>query len=210
MYQAPHSLVSFLGDAYGQQEEWQTGIRISGQVTPTPANLESLDAAFFTLISSSAIALPNGFRYIGVKWAPIGLDGKYPTAAESLTFLRTTPFASTGQGGYPQIALVLSLRTARPRGYASNGRMYVPSALRPEATTGRITDAQAGAAAQAAAAFIGSVNAIGMGTVQVMSAVGGGISANVTEVRVGRVMDTQRRRRNGIPEEYAAPAPVPS
>lgn len=210
MYAAPHSKIDFLGDAWGAVEEWQTGLRVAGTNVPTDQQLEDLDAAFNTFITDDAVSLPAGCRYIGVKWSPIGTDGRYPPSGESRTFFRTTPSQGVFGTGYPQIALVLSLRTARLRGYASNGRMYIPSSLGIEAATGRITTSQAGGVADVGAALISAINDVGLGTVTVMSEVGSGINAPVTGVRVGRVMDTQRRRRNQLSEEYTEVVPLPS
>lgn len=210
MYAAPHAKIDFLGDAWGAVEEWQTGLRILGTAVPSDTQLEELDAAFNTFITTNAVSLPSGCRYIGVKWSPIGTDGRYPPAGESRTYFRETPTQGVFGTGYPQIAVVLSLRTARLRGYASNGRMYIPSSLGIEAATGRVTTSAAGQIADAGAALISAINAVGLGNVTVMSEVGGGLNATVTGVRVGRVMDTQRRRRNQLSEEYTEVVPLPS
>ncbi len=210
-YTTNHALLTILGDSFGMQEEWQTGVRLVGDNTPpTTAEFEAVNAAVQTFIGNNELKVGQGFRYIGLKWAPQDVNGKYGAEGESITWLRPSP--GQGQGtdaGYPQIAIVLSLRTSRTRGYASNGRMYFPSTMKPTAADGLIAAGSASAVATAAATMIQSINAAGMGQVAVMSKVGAGRTELVNAVRVGRVMDTQRRRRNGLPESYVPPVAVP-
>nr|CRY96618.1 hypothetical protein [uncultured prokaryote] len=208
-YPRAHLLVSWLGDAYSQQEEWQVGLRLDGTELPTIEQMEELDEAFATLVSSQGTGLPGGRRYIGLKVAPIGTNGRYPPDENAVEYLRPSPIPGSTTGGYPQIALVLSMRTARTRGYASNGRMYLPTAETPSDSSGLITLSTADSAALNGAVFIGAVNAVGLGAASVMSTVGAGLIEPITAVRVGRVIDTQRRRRNQLPESYSAASPVP-
>lgn len=209
-YPAPHTYVTWFGDAFSGAEEWQVGLRIAaGFEPPTQQQLEALDAAFATLVTAN-VQFPGGRRYLGLKVAPQDVNGRYPDGVDAVEYLRAAPVNGAASGGYPQIALCLSFRTERTRGYASNGRMYVPSAFPIVASDGRISAANASNAALAGAQFVGAVNAAGIGPAAVMSTVGAGRVELITGVRVGRVMDTQRRRRNQLTEEYTEPAPVPS
>lgn len=204
-----HSKVTFFGDAFASEEIWQTGLRLTGITPPTTQQLVDLAAAFVNNIWGIAFDVPARNRFLGVKWAPQNEEGDYGDTGESVEYFLPTADAGTAANGYPQIALVLSLRTSRPRGLASNGRMYIPSAM-PIDTDGLISTSDATGAATAGAAFIGAVNDVGLGDVVVMSSVGTGLAEAVTSVRVGRVMDTQRRRRNALPELYTVPVEVPS
>lgn len=211
VYATPHSKLTIFGDSYGGQEEWQTGVRLTGQQQPSEADFGEINTAVQTFLGVTSVGFPNGFRYLGLKWAPQDVNGKYGENGEAIEWLRPTAFTGPGSAaGYPQIAMVLSLRTARSRGYASNGRMYWPSATLIDPATGRIPASNAGTVATAGAALIANINNAGIGTVAVMSAVGSGRTEVVTSVRVGRVMDTQRRRRNGLVEEYTTETPLPS
>jgi hypothetical protein len=209
-YAAPHGLLTILGDAFTSTEEWQTGIRLTGTSPPTEAQFEALDDAVATFLGTGAVSFPVGRRFLGFKWAPQTVDGRYPEGADSVEWFRLSPLSGTGAGGYPQIAVVLSLRTARPRGYASNGRMYVPCSQAIGSSDGRISAATALGIATAGATLIAAINDVGLGQAAVMSAVGAGRTEPITGVRVGRVMDTQRRRRNQLAEEYTDPVAVPS
>lgn len=209
-FPAPHSYLTILGDSYGQVEIWQTGIRLIGTARPTTGELEAIDLAIETFLSTPELSFPLGFRYIGLKWSPRTVTDRYPPGEDAIEWLRPTPFSGSASGGFPQISMVLSLRTARTRGYASNGRMYFPSARTPAPADGLITVAQANAVALAGATMIGAIRDADVGVPAVMSAVGAGLVQEVTATRVGRVMDTQRRRRNALPESYSENTAVPS
>lgn len=208
MYPRAHSRLTFFGDAAQSAEEWQTGIRLDGTQIPNTAALAAALDSFSTRIWQYMSA-PSRNRLVGVKWAPQGTDGKYGDNGEAVEYFLPTPLSGSGSGGYPQIALCLSLRTSRSRGYASNGRMYIPSTY-PVGGDGMLDENTCENSATSAANFVAEINALGLGDVSVMSNVGAGRIEAVTAVRVGRVMDTQRRRRNQLPELYALPAPVPS
>jgi hypothetical protein len=195
---------------YSSTEEWQTGVRLDGTQVPTTANFQAIDSAVQTFLSTSQARLPAGFRYIGLKWAPQDVNGRYGDNGESVEYLAPAPLSGSTTPSYPQVAVVLSLRTGRARGFASNGRMYFPTMQSVQSDSGKMTAGTASGLATAGAALIQAINAVGLGNVAVMSAVGAGRIERVTGVRVGRVFDTQRRRRNGLAEEYSAPAAVPS
>lgn len=209
-YTGPHGYLTILGDSYGGAEEWQTGIRLMGTTPPTEAQMEAVDTAVTTFLTTGALRFTAGFRYLSLKWAPQTAEGRYPEGEDAVEWLRPTPLAGTTSGGFPQIALVTSWRTARSRGRGSNGRSYWPSVQTIASATGRFPLNDGTLVAAAAAQLIASLEAAGIGTPAVMSAVGTGITEPITGVRVGLVMDTQRRRRNGISEEYTETAAVPS
>lgn len=209
-YTSPHGLLTILGDAFNSTEIWQTGLRLIGTTPPTEAQFVAVDAAVQAYLSATNVGLPIGRRYLGLKWAPQDVNGRYPDGQDAVEWFRTTPYNGAASTGYAQIAMVLSLRTARTRGYASNGRMYWPNAQAIGQADGRWSAAIAGAAAAAGAQLIAAIADSGMGTPAVMSAVGAGRTEPITGVRVGRVPDTQRRRRDALAEEYTETVVVPS
>lgn len=209
-YTAAHGKITFLGDSYATTEIWQTTLRLIGTAVPTQQQLQDAAGAMSILLENTALAFPLGFRFLGVKWAPQDTAGEYGPDGEAVEYFLPTPVTGSASNGYPQIACVLSLRTARARGYASNGRMYIPSARAPAPADGLITQAQAESIRDSGAAFIANVETSGVGVPAVMSTVGAGRTEAITAVRVGRVMDTQRRRRNQLPELYTTEADVPT
>lgn len=112
-----------------------------------------------------------------------------------------------------QVSLAVSLATGLERGYAHRGRFYMPLPAIVIRTDGMISQGDADEVAGAAARFLTALNDwAGLDrplseNVAVMSKHGTGATHTVTAVEVGRVMDTQRRRRAEIPENWVT-APV--
>jgi hypothetical protein len=197
-----------LGLATAKLERWSIGLRLNntgsyGSVTTPPLN-----AAFATHllpICSPSVHLDQ------VKVANIGADGKY-TGNPVL-------YTGSGNGGgaspyYPfQVALTATLHTGT-RGASARGRIYLPCPAYAISTDdGSISAANATDAATRVAAFITDVNAAmahsGTGTQPVVSIVSSkGTVLPVVSVSVGRVLDTQRRRRRSLPEQYVADVTV--
>jgi hypothetical protein len=209
-----HLRVTWFGDGWASQEEWSTGLRINGIAMPSAAQLDSLDAAFAALFSNPNIVTTRAVRYLGVKVAPQDVNGLYGASGVAKEKLRATPLATTNAGGLPQATMVATLTTATPRGLANEGRMYLPATTLVPADDGRIVAGIAESYRDAVVTFINAVDAVGLGPVSVFSKgtpkTPGGAVRDVTGVRLGRVVDTQRRRRNRIPEMYVSAATGPS
>lgn len=103
--------------------------------------------------------------------------------------------------GPPQCTIAISLTTPYLRGLAHAGRIYPPSAVMVE-SDGRNSAVPTGNSATAAALLIGAINSSNGGQVVVYSGVRGQTANVVNGVRVGRVVDTQRRRRRNLVEDY--------
>ncbi len=209
-FPSAHQRIVWFGDGWTQQEEWSTGLRVNGTVPPTAAQLEALDNAFAPLMNSLNIFVTNSVRYLGVKVAPQDVNGLYGVDGQARERLRETPIIGGGQGGLPQATIVATLTTATPRGLANEGRMYLPATGRTAGADGRIAEGMANGIRQDIITFIAAVEAVGIGTVSIFSkgtpTQPGGAVRDVTGVRIGRVIDTQRRRRNSIAELYVSGA----
>lgn len=206
-YPAAHSLLTFSGPAYGELEQWATGVRLRRTTVPSVAEVEAAGEAFIAFMNNSEMQGSGACKMQSAKWAPQNVEGKYGDGApvEHLFANRTI---GTNQSMPAQIAVVISLRTARPRGRASNGRMYIPALPQLEANTGKFSVATALDIATAAAEMLTAIGAALSTQCVVGSAVGTGLLENVTGVRVGRVPDTQRRRREGLVEDYSEVVPT--
>ena len=137
-----------------------------------------------------------------VKVNLVGTNGKYVSQTSSGT-VEVTPVVTGGGGAIavpPQNTLAVTLTTANLRGTAVRGRIYPPLLSLSPAADGFIVAASALGVANSMATFVNALNAIGPGDVSIMSDVGAGKVGRVTGVRVGRVVDTQRRRRRSLPE----------
>jgi hypothetical protein len=105
---------------------------------------------------------------------------------------------------FAQLTICISLTTSARRGPASQGRFFMPLPAVGANAAGHINAASLTALVGTTTTMIENINALlGNGSgwaVSVLSDLGA--ARHVTGVRVGSVMDTQRRRRNKIPEEY--------
>lgn len=158
-----------------------------------------------------------------VKVAQIDVDGKYKLDVPSAShfFVPTIAGVSAPNAGQlPQGTVVATLTTDVPRGLASKGRMFLPpSANYLIGTDGRMTASQADKIRDSMLRLIRAINADSLiGNVTVFSQGRGvptynadkkrveytfpnpGAKHVVTGVRVGRVVDTQRRRRRSLVE----------
>lgn len=171
-------------------------------------------------------------RLTEIKCASIDVDGKYPADEPSASHFYV-PGAVGGTnppaGTIPQATMACTLTTALPRGLASKGRIFVPPSgtMLPETADGKVSAARAGEMAASIKRLINDINADPLvGNVAIFSRGRGVPSYNavkhrveytypnpgavqlVTGVRVGRVVDTQRRRRRQLTELPVATALV--
>ena len=112
----------------------------------------------------------------------------------------------------PQDSMVLSLRTATP-GARGRGRMYWPALAGALNASFQLTSPTPAAAAAGAKTWLQAINTamdgvyIGMASaLRVALSVRSGtdhVCRNVTSIQVGSILDTQRRRRDTLPESYA-------
>jgi hypothetical protein len=109
------------------------------------------------------------------------------------------------------------MTSSKARGVASKGRMYLPGIVAPVQPTGTFLTASQTTIATAFKAFLNNVNSLPENNVVVLAShgsinkdgtprAGGSAPQNlaVQGVKIGNVYDTQRRRRNGIPEVYVS------
>lgn len=166
-------------------------------------------------------------RLTELKVARVDVNGIYPPLEASYSHFYLPPLAGGAappSGQIPQGTIACTLTTALPRGLAAKGRVFLPpSWLYTPAATGLIGVAQATQIAKSMQRFIGEINANSVvGNVAIFSrgkgvgtpAPGGrkiiwtypnpGAMNVVTGVSVGRVVDTQRRRRRSLSESPVA------
>lgn len=130
-------------------------------------------------------------------------DGTLLQAAE---FTKAPAISGTDNPSKPyQVAVVASLLTGRP-GRSYNGRLYWPAiGAQIGIATLRLTAAQTQAIADATATLLRAIATaapVGAALVPVVVSHKLGTHQEVTSVRVGDVLDTQRRRRDSLVEAY--------
>lgn len=108
----------------------------------------------------------------------------------------------------PQCATVLSLSGILP-GASRRGRLYLPTLALVVGSNGRIQSTVQEAILNAAqtgldllCSEIETLTELDAVTIAVASTKGAGMLTPVTRIRVGDVVDTQRRRRDALPEAY--------
>lgn len=201
--------------ATGTSEIWQCGIHLAPIVAGGvvgPPNQAQADAAR-TLLGlyhgGDQLPICNAARLDWVKIAHLDLAGDYlsdPVVSE--TPAGTGVQGSKTPGGGPQLAVAVTLASGSSFGKANYGRFYLPWSLPATDATGRYPSNEATGIAQQTVSMLSDMQALieanktsgGILDVTNMSSVGGGTNKRVLEVRVGRVVDTQRRRRNRINE----------
>jgi len=150
-------------------------------------------------------------RLLALKVAAVGTDGLYLTDARISE--ATTPSAGTAVGILPQDTVVLTTRSGFTIGGGNYGRMYLPHTSIGTVTGSPYANSTNTAAVAAdGASFVGVVRDAINGDVTatmipaIMSQVGSGTVKEIASVQVGNLTDTQRRRRNRLPETYATAA----
>jgi hypothetical protein len=175
----------------------------------TAADLDDLTIAYRDFMQASQTLAWAGYSNLtSTKVAAIGTNGKYITDPKiDETAIGT--IKGTSGGIVPQSTVVLSLRSGFTLGGGNYGRMYLPhcSFAIPN-NDPRASAADAAALATAGAGFLNNVSGILNDSIDatvfpaIMSQTTPPTGKGVTQVAVGRVVDTQRRRRNRLSEEY--------
>lgn len=144
----------------------------------------------------------------------INRQGHYDAGTTSEHVFSNTPGGGLDNPRYPnQVAMVVSLTTNVSRGPAHRGRYYLPMPTLAVSTDGRVAQADANAAAASAKTFLEAISdvpgldlASSPGAVVMSRKLGAAKTREVTGVEVGRVLDTQRRRRRSLAEGYESSA----
>lgn len=210
-YAAPHIHLTWGGTLYGL-ETWSNGLRISNPDYGNPDlllgwaqnYLDEAVAAISKWWNAPTLWANNKAFLTWVKMQPVDTNGRYFPGQDTNEKLLAAPgIPGTGGRTPAQVAMVHTLYTSRPRGLASRGRIYIPSGSGVQ-EDGLLFASDVRAQAQVTAILIKDLAEMdnpGIGTnVQVMSK--RGVSATVERVGAGRVLDTQRRRRRNLPEQY--------
>ena len=218
-YSSAHVLYQW-GGAMPGGEQWSIGLRTAG-FTPTLADLTILGtfaSAWWTQLWALS-ASPRVFNVAGVTRdyctvRSINADG---TTNQQVTVNPTTPDVGvlSNQNLPDQCALVVSLLTARS-GRSFRGRSYLPITGAGALIAGKVDPSNvATPAVQFMQALILGLNGssvvvptptstqlTGAPRIAIQSKTSGQPAAPVNTVRVGDVIDTQRRRRDKLVETY--------
>lgn len=190
-----------IGGTLYEVESWSIGVHFTGANTLTPA--ADLRAPTEGLISALGPLYRHTSAQLGfVKYNELDhVTGKYVDAAQSNSEYISPEYTATGTPSLlPQAALVATLTTALQRGRGHAGRVFLPVSP-PIQSTGHVGEATAVPIANAVANWINSIALLTGDTPVVWSKIGDSVTP-ITGVKIGSIIDTQRRRRSSIPEVY--------
>lgn len=220
---APHTLVSFGGLIVGgppNGDMWQCGIRVAegsvtngnGQPLTDPVtymnDLHTTLSSWFTALVGT-VGISGGATLAWLKVNNIGANGKYSAPAVTHRYDYPTPPTGpvTTAGQCAMVTLAYTFTTLRSRGAGSHGRIYLPLGLPAtfSPSLGGIANyvTHAKNFLNAIARPTGAASAAN-GVFPVVASGRNGGNFQITGVKVGSVMDTQRRRKLQITETYTA------
>jgi hypothetical protein len=224
----PRHLYLTFGGRFFDIEAWSGGIRLA---SPAEPNDESDDAWIQTAESQVEAAaelvrlwfvnpasnVMGTARLDWVKLNAIGEDGRYLDEGNTSLVEYPQDTAPTPPGGFdwPQVATVVSFRTDVTRGLAARGRLYVPTAVG-KSGAGRIAGADQVEMLEPMRDLLEGLRdlpqlliggqlapcVVSRGRQTSPGVYGPGIARYIRRVEVGNVQDTQRRRRDQLPEVY--------
>lgn len=190
-------------------ESWSCGVRmystVAGPIVNDVAVLNGAKTAIQTYHTSTTAYIAGAAKLSFVKANVIGTDGHYQDLATQEAVLADIPGGGAATPPHPnQIALAISLVTGFTRGPAHRGRFYMPLPMFLPAADGLISASDRDYAKGAAQGLLTQLNAITANLkVGVFSRkLGAAGHRAVTGIEVGRVLDTQRRRRRSLAELY--------
>lgn len=215
--------VTISGDCFGGAEIWTTGFFLGAEGADATdpdglaAEIGPYWASFFSTANS---AVSVQYRTLQVKVSQFDANGVTNQALTDYYDFVTPP---TGGGGSlahaAQVSLVATLTSGVTRGAGSKGRMYLPGINSAVGTNGKLATASSQNISLNLKDMFDAINADVDIPGQVILASHGPVTkvmpgpvlsyfspSNhlVTGLKVGDVLDTQRRRRNGLVEAYSA------
>lgn len=205
-----HMLLVWGGEVNGG-ETWQNSIRLAdslgGPISEGPilASMAGYVTACTAFFGRTATHISPRATMTFVKLNKIGIDGLYADPVSHETAVTPVGGGSAYGNDFPnQVAWVVSWKTAFARGPAHAGRIYLPLPDVPVRSDGLCDPLDATACEGSAATFLADLAAVVSGVAPFcMSRKLGAPAMNViTGARVGRVLDTQRRRRRSLREQY--------
>lgn len=175
----------------------------------TESDLENIHDTFTTEWNNPDNRIPAKWELEWTKAALIDTDGRYVPEFDAKEYI-DLPVGGGFTGAYaPQLSCVVTLISAKPRDPGRYNRFYLPTAAISTADW-EMTETVRSNIANNFADYFQSLNnymqAVTPGAVvflHVMSAKGAGQANEAVTLRVGSVIDTQRRRRNKLVENYS-------
>lgn len=191
-----------IGGSLYTTDQWSMNIHFTTAGAVAPAvNLLPACQAFMESVDQFAW---NDTAKLGfVKFNEIDhITGKYSDAGGSNAHYPNPELEAIGQASQiPQASTCVTLGTAKARGRGHSGRIYLPGYVAP-GVNGHSLAASCVSVANSVATWINAVTLFDPAlTAVIWSKIDDSVTP-ITHVKVGDVVDTQRRRRGSIPEVY--------
>lgn len=217
----PHAFikVSFGGSLAAGQEIWTNGINFglpnasvgfeTGDFSAALSNVAADVEAWYT---DTRMTIPQVALLEWVKIAYIGENGEYFRDADVYDYATPVPGSRNYIGNLTQQSTVVTFESARRRTPGRFARIYPPM-------TGSVSfdgyvalgeaEGMRDATVELLESIADSLQTAGeQPVVPIVASQRTEQNHEITTVKVGRIIDVQRRRRNRLPELYTAPAPV--
>nr|CRY97265.1 hypothetical protein [uncultured prokaryote] len=212
----PHTLITLAGRLAEQSvadEIWQIGVRglnpAGGDTPVDPAEFANLAAAvqpgLATWFASAGAKIPVLVNYQQLKIVNIGADGKYTSEPYTPVFSPITGNSATHGIGPSFLSLAYSWETGVVGRRGKRGRVYPPNFGQTFVQdTAQVSAASITATGVAAKAFLAALDQSG-DEFQFQPAVVSSLGpwGYINKIRIGNVMDVQRRRKDAVAETYA-------
>jgi hypothetical protein len=207
--------VTLSGTMFGGAEQWSTGFFL-GQESANAADgstaaCDAILNAWRTFFTSTTSYVSSQYVTTQCKIAKINTDGHTDLAKVFYGYPATALVGQQGTNTHPpQCTLALTLQSDRPRGLASKGRMYLPGISAAMQGDGKISAANRDSICLNMKTFFDTIAAnADVPDTLILAAKGTGPFPEFTAqndfvqtIKLGNVIDTQRRRRNGLVESY--------
>jgi hypothetical protein len=208
--------VTISGTSFGGAEEWSTGFWLGEEnenvAGASEATAETILNAWRTFFEHAGSNIGTDYLTTQVKVATYAAaTGK---TIDDEVFYAVPATELNGDEATiklpPQCSVVVTLLSDRVRGKAAKGRMYLPGVSVMPGSNGKLPSAAIGTLADNVKTFFDAlVNNANIPGELILAARGTGPFPNLTAqndyvetIRVGDVVDTQRRRRNQLEETY--------
>lgn len=205
-----HTRVTIRGKLSSGAESWSTGFSTPPVIGATVGDMEDLAQLAITrwvadFIGGASAWIPLQVTAEGAIAQQVNASGHVTVSGESVL---TTPAEGGGSGNQlpPECAVVVSLRTGTsgPRG---RGRMYLPPVtVGATTTTGMLSTTARSSILAAMQDFFNTWNSDPSTLTASVASNAGVFVEAISNIRVGNVIDAQRRRRDRIVESYATAA----
>lgn len=229
-YTENFALLRYGGSAWANTENWSCGLKLrhlggddaSAMRDECEATIDEVVDIVTTYYTTNFAHFSAGTRLNWVRLNVINKDtGDYNYPNDPL-IVENLDVTGGGATGIPQVAYCVTTRGDPKRGAGAFGRWFVPMANLTPAADGRLATSVASIMADTAGTFLAALGSIDSGlgpdawapwhfglsgTGSVASRTG--VDSAIRQVDVGRVMDTQRRRRNQLLEAYETATTYP-